>query len=180
MEEWCWMWMNWLQTSKIAMWVLTMIRIWVGYKWLTAGWSKLTGGFDASGFMKGAIAKSAGEHPPVQGWWAAFLEHAALPGVKFFNIIVPLGEFLVGLGLILGTFTTFAALMGLVMNFAYLFSGSINTNGQLLLLEFLLILSAANAGKIGLDRWLMPFLKRKFDRKMNVSYHEPLMNNQTA
>lgn len=179
MEEWCWMWMNWLQTSKIAMWVLTMIRIWVGYKWLTAGWSKLTGGFDASGFIKGAIAKSAGEHPPVQGWWAAFLEHAALPGVKFFNIIVPLGEFLVGLGLILGTFTTFAALMGLVMNFAYLFSGSISTNGQLLL-EFLLILSAANAGKIGLDRWLMPLLKRKFGRQMNVSHHEPLMNNQTA
>lgn len=43
MEEWCWMWMSWLQTSKIAMWVLTMIRVWVGYKWLTAGWTKLTG-----------------------------------------------------------------------------------------------------------------------------------------
>ena len=73
------MFIQWLQSSKIAMWSLTVIRVYVGYKWLTAGWGKLTGGFDATGFMQGAIAKSTGEHPAVQDWWAVFLKHAARP-----------------------------------------------------------------------------------------------------
>jgi thiosulfate dehydrogenase [quinone] large subunit len=150
---------NWLRTNKFAMWLLTIIRVYIGYEWMTAGWGKLTGGFDAGGFLQGAIAKATGDHPAVQGWWAAFLEHGALPGVKLFNFIIPLGEFLVGVGLILGTFTTFAALMGLVMNAAFLFSGTVSTNAQMLLLEVLIIVAAANAGKIGFDRWVLPYLR---------------------
>jgi thiosulfate dehydrogenase [quinone] large subunit len=126
---------------------------------MVAGWGKLTGGFEAAGFLQGAIAKATGDHPAVQGWWAAFLEHAALPGVKVFNVMVPLGEFLVGLGLILGTFTTFAALMGIVMNAAFLFSGTVSTNAQMLLLQMFILVAAANAGKIGLDRWVIPYLR---------------------
>lgn len=162
---------TWLRENKIAMWLLTVIRVYVGYEWLTAGWGKLTGGFDAGGFLQGAIGKAAGDHPAVQGWWAAFLEHAALPGVKFFNFIVPLGEFLVGLGLILGTFTTFAALMGLVMNAAFLFSGTVSTNAELLLLEVLIIVAAANAGKIGLDRYVLPYLRGLFNKDGRKTTH---------
>ncbi|GIO91577.1 DoxX family protein [Paenibacillus lactis] len=150
---------NWLRTNKVAMWLLTFIRVYIGYEWMVAGWGKLTGGFEAAGFLQGAIAKATGDHPAVQGWWAAFLEHAALPGVKIFNVIVPLGEFLVGLGLILGTFTTFAALMGIVMNAAFLFSGTVSTNAQMLLLQMFILVAAANAGKIGLDRWVIPYLR---------------------
>ncbi|MFC7677501.1 DoxX family protein [Paenibacillus sp. GCM10028914] len=155
---------TWLRENKIAMWLLTVIRVYVGYQWLTAGWGKLMGGFDTTGFLQGAIAKSTGDHPAVQGWWAAFLENVALPGAKAFNFIVPLGEFLVGLGLILGTFTTFAALMGLVMNAAFLFSGTVSTNAQMLLLEVLIIVAAANAGKIGLDRYVLPYLRGLFKK----------------
>ncbi|WP_334071831.1 MULTISPECIES: DoxX family protein [Paenibacillus] len=153
---------NFLRTNKVAMWFLTVIRIYLGYQWMTAGWHKITGGFDAAGFLNGAIANSAGDHPAVQGWWAAFLENFALPNVDLFNFLVPYGEFLVGLGLILGTFTTFAALMGLVMNAAFLFSGTVSTNAQMLLLEVLVIVAAANAGKIGLDRFVLPYLRGLF------------------
>lgn len=158
------MFFQWLRENKIAMWLLTVIRVYVGYEWVTAGWHKLTGGFDAAGFLQGAIANAAGDHPAVQGWWAAFLEHVALPGVNVFNIVVPLGEFLVGLGLILGTFTTFAALMGLVMNAAFLFSGTVSTNAQMLLLEVLLVVAAGNAGKIGLDYYVLPYLRGLFNK----------------
>ncbi|ANS75050.1 Crp/Fnr family transcriptional regulator [Paenibacillus yonginensis] len=153
---------NWLRTNKVAMWLLTVVRIYLGYQWMTHGFEKLTGGFDAGGFLQGAIAKSTGENPVVQGWWAAFLEHAALPGVNFFNVLIPLGEFLVGLGLILGTFTTFAALMAVVMNTAFLFSGTVSTNAQMLILEIFIVVAAANAGKIGLDHWVMPYLRNLF------------------
>ncbi|QCT01450.1 DoxX family protein [Paenibacillus algicola] len=155
---------QWLRENKIAMWMLTIIRVYIGYQWLTAGWHKLVGGFNAQGFLQGAIGKAAGDHPAVQSWWAAFLEHGAMPAVKFFNILIPLGEFLVGLGLILGTFTTFAALMGLVMNAAFLLSGTVSTNVQMLLMEVLIIVAAANAGKIGLDRFLIPYLRGLFRR----------------
>ncbi|AJS57185.1 DoxX family protein [Paenibacillus sp. IHBB 10380] len=160
------MFSNWLKSTKAAAWILTVIRVYVGYQWLTAGWSKLShGGFNAGGFLKGAINMSTGEHPAVPGWWAAFLEHAALPGVKFFNVLIPLAETLVGLGLILGTFTTFAALMAIVMNTAFLFSGSLSTNPQLLILEIFIVIAAANAGRIGLDRWVMPYVRSLLHKK---------------
>lgn len=176
---------NWLRTNKLAMWLLTFIRVYIGYEWMKAGWGKLTGGFDAGGYLQGAIAKAAGDNPAVQGWWAAFLEHVALPGVKFFNVLIPLGEFLVGVGLILGTFTTFAALMGLVMNAAFLFSGTVSTNPQMLLLEVLIIAAAANAGKIGLDYWVLPYLRGLWNKvthkpgRRGGTTHTPL-KKQTA
>ncbi|KHF31930.1 hypothetical protein CM49_05854 [Paenibacillus sp. P1XP2] len=84
--------------------------------------------------------------------------------MKLFNFLIPVGETLVGLGLILGTFTTFAALMGMVMNFAFLFSGTVSTNAQMLLLEMFVVVAAANAGRIGLDRWVIPYLRNLFRR----------------
>ncbi|MBP1999277.1 thiosulfate dehydrogenase [quinone] large subunit [Paenibacillus shirakamiensis] len=144
---------------------MTIIRVYLGYEWIKGGWSKVTEGFDASGFLSGALAKSTGEYPDVQTWWASFLQHVAIPGVGFFNVLVSYGEFLVGLGLILGTFTTFAALMGFVMNLAYLLSGSVSTNAQMLVLEVIIIAAGMNAARLGLDYWLIPLL---FKRKRNT------------
>ena len=56
---------------------------------------------------------------PVYSWYGSFLESFALPNIDLFNTIVPLGEFLVGLGLILGCLTTTAIFFGLVMNFSF-------------------------------------------------------------
>ncbi|MCJ8014090.1 DoxX family protein [Paenibacillus sp. KQZ6P-2] len=159
---------NWLRNNKVAMWLLTVVRIYLGYTWFKGGIGKLTHGFDAGGFLQGAIAKAGGDHPAVQGWWANFLQHFALPNVDLFNVIVPLGETLVGLGLILGTFTTFAALMGMVMNFAFLFSGTVSTNPQMLLLEIFVVAAGVNAGRIGLDHWVMPYLRGLFHKKGNT------------
>ena len=50
-----------LRENKIVAGILTVLRLYLGYEWMTAGYHKLTGGFDASGFLKGAIAN------PVKG-----------------------------------------------------------------------------------------------------------------
>ncbi|MCM3569356.1 DoxX family protein [Neobacillus mesonae] len=158
--------LQFLRKNQMAAGVLAIIRIYIGYQFLHAGFEKLTGGgFDASGFLKGAIAGAAGEHPAVQGWWAAFLEHIALPNAELFSFLVQWGEVLVGIALILGLFTNFATLMGLVMNFSFLFSGTVSTNGQMILLAFFVLVAGANAGKFGLDRYAMPFVHRVLEAK---------------
>ncbi|MFZ5815117.1 MAG: DoxX family membrane protein [Bacillota bacterium] len=153
-------------------WIWLAIRLYIGYQWATAGWGKITGAkpFDATGFLKGAIAKAApganGAKPVVQGWWADFLQSFALPNVELFNFLVPWGEFLVGVALILGFATIFAAVMGMVMNFAFLLSGTVSSNPNYLIFEFILVaLGGAYAGYIGLDYYFRP-LYRNFLAKL--------------
>jgi thiosulfate dehydrogenase (quinone) large subunit len=155
-----------LKENRYVSLLLTVLRLYLGWQWLNAGWGKISSGkFDASGFLYGAVKNMSGEHPAVQPWWGNFLKEVALPSVDLFNVIVPWGEFLVGLGLILGIFTSFSILMGLTMNFAYMFSGTTSTNPQMALLGMFILVAGLNAGKIGLDRWSIPFLKRLFLKK---------------
>ncbi|PFG03280.1 DoxX family protein [Bacillus sp. es.036] len=166
------MFVHFLRENKGASGILFLIRLFLGYQWITAGWTKITSGFDASGFLQGAVASASGEHPAVQGWWATFLEGVAIPNVDFFNVLIPWGEFLVGLGLILGTFTTLAAFMGVVMNFAFLFSGTTSTNPMMVILGMLLLIAGYNAAKIGIDRWLIPIVKKSIHmRQMKPALH---------
>ncbi|MEC5424111.1 DoxX family protein [Virgibacillus sp. C22-A2] len=154
------MFVNFIRNNKIVAGVLAFLRIYIGYQWMTAGFGKITsGGFEASGFIQGAIAGAGGDHPAVQGWWATFLEAVALPNAELFTILVMWGELLVGIALILGIFTNFAALMGITMNFAFLFSGTVSTNAQMVIITVILMVAGYNAGRYGLDRWVIPFLK---------------------
>lgn len=157
------------RTNTIWSYVLVIFRLYVGWQFLKAGYEKiLAGGFDATGFLKGAMANTGGAHPSVQPWWGHFLSSFAIPNVGLFNFLVPWGELLVGIALIFGIFTTFAGLMGLTMNFAYLFSGTVSTNAQLALLELFIVVSGFNAAKIGLDYWVIPFMRKFFNTSIQT------------
>ncbi|MBU8877975.1 DoxX family protein [Bacillus sp. FJAT-29790] len=156
---------KWLRENQIAAGLLTVIRVYLGYSWLTAGYHKVADGFDASGFLQGAVAKASGDHPAVQGWWASFLEAVAIPNAGLFSFLVAWGELLVGVGLILGCLTTAAAFFGIVMNFAFLFSGTVSTNAQMVLLTIFILVAGYNAGKIGIDRFVMPGIRKPYKRK---------------
>ncbi|MEK4670218.1 DoxX family protein [Niallia sp. FSL R7-0271] len=157
-----------LRKNNIAAGILAVFRIYLGYQFIHAGYGKIVGGsFDASGFLQGAIASSTGDHPAVQGWWAAFLENVALPNAGLFTFLVQWGELLVGIALILGLFTNFAAIMGMMMNFSFLFSGTVSTNAQMILLAIFVVVAGANAGKFGLDKYTMPYLKNVLTNKTN-------------
>lgn len=157
-----------LRKNNIAAGILAVFRIYLGYQFIHAGYGKIVGGsFDASGFLQGAIASSTGDHPAVQGWWAAFLENVALPNAGLFTFLVQWGELLVGIALILGLFTNFAAIMGMMMNFSFLFSGTVSTNAQMILLAIFVVVAGANAGKFGLDKYTIPYLKNVLTNKTN-------------
>ncbi len=61
--------------------------------------------------------------------------------------------------MILGLVTHFAASMGLVMNLAYLFAGTISKNPQMLVAEAALVFAGIAASYYGIDRYLMPYLR---------------------
>jgi thiosulfate dehydrogenase [quinone] large subunit len=154
---------KWWRENKVSAVIVTIIRLYLGYGFLTAGWGKITGGaFDASGFLGNAIKNPVmgPDGTAVFGGYVSFLESFALPNVELFNVLVPWGEFLVGLGLILGCLTTAAAFFGVVMNFSFLMAGTVSHNPIDILLGFFILTAGYNAGRIGLDRYVLPYLRK--------------------
>ncbi|MBP1932987.1 DoxX family membrane protein [Ammoniphilus resinae] len=145
----------------------TIIRVWLGYEWVTAGFGKITGGFDATGFLTGAIEKATGDHPAVAGWYAAFLKGFAMPNVELFNVLVPYGELLVGLGLLFGTLTTIALYAGAFMNLNFLLAGTVSTNPVLYTMAILLLVAGPAAYAWGVDRYMAPRLKHYLAETFN-------------
>ncbi|MCU9614602.1 DoxX family protein [Caldibacillus lycopersici] len=147
--------------------IWTVARIWLGLQWIEGAWHKFTGGFDAAGFLQGAIAKAGGEAPVVQGWYGAFLEHFAMPNVEIFNVVIPVGEFLVGIGLILGAATIPALIAGAFMNLNFLLAGTISTNPVLLAVAVILLFIGAGTYYYGVDRFAVPMIKTYFANRHN-------------
>jgi thiosulfate dehydrogenase [quinone] large subunit len=147
-------------------WLWLILRLYVGWQWLNAGWGKLhnpawagsKAGTALSGFVNGALAKTTGEHPDVQGWYAWFLQHVVLAHSTLWSYMVSWGEFLVGVALILGLFTGIAAFFGSFMNANYLLAGAVSTNPILFAIATWLVLAWKIAGWWGLDRWVLPAL----------------------
>ncbi|MFZ2523172.1 MAG: DoxX family membrane protein [Minisyncoccia bacterium] len=145
-----------------ASWLWLVVRIYLGWEWLHAGYEKVLNpvwvgdkaGVAITGFVNGALAKTVGLHPDVSGWYAWFLSHAVLPYADTWSYVVTYGEILVGLGLILGVLTALAAFFGFFMNINYLLAGTVSTNPQLLILALLVMMAHKVAGKIGLDRFI--------------------------
>lgn len=153
---------NFLFKNKKSAILWLVIRAYVGWQWLTAGWEKINSpswvGADAgkalTGFLKGSLAKTAGVHPDVQSWYGYFLEHFVINHVTFWSYLVAWGEVVVGIALIVGIFVGAAAFFGFFMNLNYLLAGTVSTNPILLVLSIGLILAWRVAGYIGADRFL--------------------------
>jgi thiosulfate dehydrogenase (quinone) large subunit len=151
-------------TRLAPLWLL--IRLYAGYEWLTAGWDKLTNpagvwvgakaGVAVTGFLKGALTKTTGDHPDVQGYSAWFFEQVALPNAALFSYLVTFGEIAVGLALIVGLFTGIAAFFGGLMNASYLLAGTVSSNPVLFIIAIVLVMAWRTAGYWGLDRWALP------------------------
>ncbi|HEU5228553.1 MAG TPA: DoxX family protein [Ktedonobacteraceae bacterium] len=176
-------------------WLWLIVRLYVGYEWITASWEKLTGhsiafgefgkavgspwvftGHDGAamiGFAKGALAQSAGAHPAVQGWYAWFLQNVVIPGAPVFAYLITFGELAVGLGLIVGCLTGIAAFFGLFMNLNFLLAGAVSINPILGVLSIFLVLAWRVAGFYGVDSYLLPLLGTPWTGSLTDSKETP-------
>jgi thiosulfate dehydrogenase (quinone) large subunit len=155
-----------LFTNTKSAWFWLIVRLYVGWEWLYAGYEKVINpmwvgsgaGKPIVGFVQGALQKTDGAHPDVTMWYAWFLENLVLPYPALWSHLVSIGEVLVGAGLILGAFTGIAAFFGVFMNMNYLLAGTVSSNPILLILGIGIALAWRVAGYIGLDRYLLKFI----------------------
>jgi len=156
-------------TRMAPVWLL--VRIYIGWAWLEAGWHKVqdvgaTSNYiiDGAGILAFWKRIAAVPAPPARptityDWYRNFIQflidnhwEAAM------GKVIAFGETAVGLGLIFGAFVGVAAVAGAFMNLNFMLAGSSSTNPVLLLLGILLVLAWKTAGYIGLDRFLLPLL----------------------
>ena len=155
--------------NKYIAGVWLFLRVYLGWAWLTAGWGKVTGDFNAGGYLQGSVA-----NPVMNGEaikypnYVAFLENFAIPNADLFSVVVAWGEVLVGLGLILGVLTSAAAFFGVVMNMSFLFAGTVSSNPWMIMVSMFILAAGANAGRYGGDRWVLPYVRQRlFKNRLN-------------
>ena len=157
-----------LFTNTKMAWLWLFVRVYVGWEWLTAGFEKVqnpvwvgkSAGAALNGFIQGALGKMGGAHPDVSGWYGYFLQHAVGTNVVFWSNLVAYGELLVGIALIIGLVTGIAAFFGAFMNLNYLLAGTVSVNPVLFTLAICIMLAWKIAGRVGLDRFILPRLSR--------------------
>lgn len=186
--------MNALRNPKYTGIIWLLVRLWLGYEWISAGFEKVFGegsaawvgdkaGSGVTGFLNGAIAKSAlapgfdpikNAHPAVQTWYAYLVRDLFLPNATAFSYLVAYGELLVGIALIVGIFTHFSALMGIIMNLAYLLAGTTSTNPNMLVVGMVVLLAGGIAvGYYGLDFFARPMERDLFRRTRTRFFPQP-------
>ncbi|MFB6155626.1 MAG: DoxX family protein [Haloferacaceae archaeon] len=130
---------------------LAFSRIVVGYWFLHAGLTKILFGFSAKGYLQYASAGAITE--PIL---KAFASGA---GLAFVNVMIPAGEFLIGLGLIVGAFLRLASFFGALLMSFFFFTNHGWAHGmvssELLGLLWFITLAVFGAGRVwGVDEWL--------------------------
>lgn len=159
------------------------VRLVLAVEWVRGGWEKVGDpGWTASpvgaavtGFLNGAIEKStAGPHPEVPHWYHRLIQEMFLPNADVFGYLVAYGELLVGIALAIGLLTRFAALGGVTLNLAFLWAGTTSTNPPMLLLGLGLIFFGHRPGRLGMDGWLLPWLRERVPARMRQLGREAL------
>jgi thiosulfate dehydrogenase [quinone] large subunit len=131
----------------------------MAYVFLPAGWGKITSGkwlfgdgAPIQGLVSGAVSSEG-----TPSWYVWFLQNVVEPNAGLFATLVALGEFAVGLGLLVGLLTGIAAFGGVFLNGNFILAGVLGQNPALVILGTLLVVAWRNAGWIGLDRWFIPW-----------------------
>jgi thiosulfate dehydrogenase (quinone) large subunit len=161
------------------------LRLFVGWQWLNSGWHKLVGPTSAGWVRDGQIGeRSLAQGDSIMNFWqrAVAIPEQGQPAITYgwyrnflqmlidnqangwFAYVIAIGEFMVGIALILGAFTAIAALFGAFMNLNYMLAGDAGANPVLFFSALLLVLAWRNAGYVGLDRWLLPLLGTPWQR----------------
>lgn len=159
-----------------------VVRVWLGWQWLEAGWHKLFeeawvgGGAALQGYWTGAVAIPEAGRPAISfDWYRGFLQYMLdIEAYTWMGKLIAYGEVLVGIGLIVGAFVGIAAFFGALMNFNFMLAGSASTNPVLFIVALGLIFAWKIAGFIGADYFLLNLIGTPWKRGKFVEDDKPL------
>jgi len=147
-----------LSAPWVAYW-FALVRVLVGYWMLHAGLTKLLFGFSAQGYLEFA-SQGAITEPIMQAFSSGML-------LTFTEYAVGWGEFLIGLGLIVGALVRLASFFGAFLMMFFYFTnhgwGHGMANGELWGLLMFFTIALMGAGRLwGVDEYLenTEFVKR--------------------
>jgi thiosulfate dehydrogenase [quinone] large subunit len=155
---------QWLFSDTRLAWVWVIVRVYIGWSWLTSGWGKFT---NPAWLNTGEALKSYWvnalklEPRPVIyfDWYRSFIQFLVdTQAYTWFAKLVLFGELAVGIALILGAFTGIAAFFGGFLNWNFLMAGTASSNPVMFVLQMLIVLGWKVAGYYGADRILLPWL----------------------
>lgn len=155
-----------LLSDRRAAWLWLLPRLWLGYRWIEAATHKVgnpawvSGGEALKGYWLNAVSiPEVGRAPIAFDWYRVFIQMLLdAQTYTWFAKVIAYGEYVLGVALILGAFTGFAAFFGALMNWNFMMAGSASTNPVLFLIALGLILAWKVAGFIGADYFLLPWI----------------------
>ncbi|MBI3940795.1 MAG: DoxX family protein [Acidobacteria bacterium] len=150
-------------SKQIPLRFLAILRILVGYHFLTVGWPKLTPQFLSGERLARQFSDIAAD--PV-GIHRVFITDVVVPNAVFFSYLVAYGEVLIGLSLLTGCLvrisSSFGAFHNLNIYLAVTYQGGgaqLAINRLYVILHLIFVVTAAGRS-LGLDGWL----KKRFPR----------------
>ncbi len=144
------------RTSKsIRHWPIVLLRVYTGIFFFYYGWSKITNPNFADG-----IAGCLGSRESTFGFYRPFVESVVIPNKGFFAVLITYGEVALGIALVLGLATRYAAFAGafMVANFWFAKGQGILAaqNHDIIWVIILIVLGGLHAGRVmSLDHWLV-------------------------
>jgi thiosulfate dehydrogenase [quinone] large subunit len=153
-------------STKFA-WLWLIVRIYLGYQWIHSSLGKfedpkwMQTGEAIKGYWTRAVSiPEAPARPPIYyAWYRDFIQGLLDSNSHvWFGKMIAVGEFLIGLGLILGAFVGMAAFFSALMNMNFLLAGSLNSGPVLLVLAILIMIAWKIAGYYGLNRFIFKYI----------------------
>ncbi|MDP3980064.1 MAG: DoxX family protein [Chlamydiota bacterium] len=134
---------------------LAVMRIYIGAYFIHASLLKFSNSY-INGL--GVMLKSWASSTNFQ-WYQQFLHEQIIPHAKFFAFLTAIGEFCVGIALLLGILSGLAAMFGLLMNINYFFAtswqGPASQCANLTFIVCELVIIFTGAGRtMGFDKYL--------------------------
>lgn len=153
------------------------MRLFLGWEWLESGLRKYndprwieTGEALRSYWERAAAIPAPPAKPPITyPLYRSVIEFMLGKGWEvWFKYVIIFGEILVAMGLLLGALTAIAAFFGMLMNFSFLYAGSVSSNPTFIILAVFIIVGWRVSGWWGIDRILLPWLGTPWERRQRL------------
>lgn len=143
------------------------MRLFLGWEWLESGlrkyndprWIETGEALRSYWERASAVPKPPAKPPITYPLYRSVIEFMLDQGWEvWFKYAIIFGEILIAIGLLLGALTAIAAFFGMLMNFSFLYAGSVSSNPTFIILGLLIIIGWRVSGWWGVDRVLLPWL----------------------